>query len=235
MRIGGLQKTSFIDFPGKIAAVVFTQGCNWRCSYCHNPSLVQTGNFRQTISMDDVLEFLDRRKDCLDGVVISGGEPTLQFGLPTFIDKTRRLGYAVKLDSNGSRPEVLQHLINTDRLDYVAMDLKAPLECYSETVGTPVDCCRITSSIRILQESDIEYELRTTIVPGLHNPEIIRQLLPLLNGCKRFRLQVFVGGNTLDPAFANCKPFPRDVIEQMADVFRHNIEDFKLIESPYDS
>lgn len=226
MRIGGLQKVSFIDYPGKIAAVVFTQGCNWRCPFCHNPSLVLPGKFEQPVNTDTVFEFLSRRSRNLDGLVISGGEPTLQPGLELFIDRCRSLGYAIKLDSNGSRPNVLQSLLSSARLDYVAIDVKAPSEDYPTATGCPVDTDAIRQSIRLLHESGVAYELRTTIVPGLHTLAAITKLAALIDGCKRFRMQVFRPGNTVDPQSANLTPPTPNTLSQMASILRHHTDHF---------
>ncbi len=154
MKIGYVQKTSFIDYPGKISAVVFAQGCNFRCPYCHNPELVDPERFCDNLLMEDVYAYLEKRKGKLDGVVITGGEPTLQSDLMPFIQRVKSLGYLVKLDTNGSRPRVLQNIIQKGILDYIAMDIKAPFEKYSRVTGLLVNITQIKKSISIIKNPE---------------------------------------------------------------------------------
>ena len=162
MLIGGLQKNSFIDFPGKIAAVVFTKGCNLRCPYCHNPELLEARG--ETVAPAEVLAFLEKRQGLLQGVVISGGEPCVHPDLPEFIRQIRRLGYAVKLDSNGSNPEMLGSLLQAGLLDYLALDLKTPLAEYGELAGAGSAQLgeKIAASMALLAASGLPGEFRTT-------------------------------------------------------------------------
>ncbi len=173
MLIGGLHKHSLIDYPGQIAAVVFTQGCNFRCPYCHNPSLVYPQQYGPVIATEEVLEFLQRRQGLLDGVVISGGEPLLQQGLERFISSVKQMGYKVKLDTNGSMPEKLHALLDKELLDYVAMDYKAPLRAYSRVTSVEVDTEKIRNSIVYIVGSGVQYELRTTLYSGLGLSSIV--------------------------------------------------------------
>ncbi len=168
---GGMQKFSLCDYPGKTAAVLFTQGCNFRCPFCHNGFLLVSGNQGNQLREKDILAFLEKRSGLLEGVVISGGEPTLQPGLTDFCYQVRERGFQVKLDTNGSRPEVLDRLLDAALVDFVAMDIKAPLARYSVLTGTPVDTARIRRSIELLSDSDIPVLFRTTWVDGLHRPE----------------------------------------------------------------
>lgn len=191
MKIGSYQKSSFIDFPGRVAAVIYTQGCNWRCPYCHNRSLVIPSRFQPSIPVDDVLQHLVEHRTELNGVVVTGGEPTLQTGLASFLREARSMGYATKLDTNGSRPTVLATLFNDQLLDYVALDVKGPLACYSRFAGHAVDPGMIELSIELVRSSGIPYELRTTLVGGLHEPEDIRAMAPLVTGAQRFALQTY--------------------------------------------
>jgi pyruvate formate lyase activating enzyme len=167
MRIGGYVPCSLSDFPGHIAAVVFTQGCNWRCPWCHNPALVYPGRFTEPLPEADVLARLASRRGQLDGVVITGGEPTLHAGLPGFIRAVRELGYRVKLDTNGSRPAVVRELLAARLIDYVAMDLKAPFSRYAEAAGVPVDTGALAETMTLLRETKTPHQLRTTRWPGL--------------------------------------------------------------------
>ncbi|MCL1915534.1 MAG: anaerobic ribonucleoside-triphosphate reductase activating protein [Desulfovibrionaceae bacterium] len=162
MRIGGLQKTTLLDFPGKVGAVVFTQGCNFTCPYCHNSELA--GGGREGLSLAEVMTFLEKRRNVLKGVVISGGEPTLHEGLSGFCAALKELGYAVKLDTNGSRPEVLRDLLMADLLDYVAMDVKADPEDYPEAICPDASGGNVRRSMALLEESGIRHEFRIPCV-----------------------------------------------------------------------
>ena len=162
MKIGGLIKFTLIDFPGRPAAVIFTQGCNFRCRYCHNPELVYPHLFTETVSDEEIFAFLQRRQGSLEGVVVSGGEPTLHDDLPAFIARIKALGYAVKLDTNGSRPEMLQELFDKKLLDYIAMDLNAPLDKYSLITGVETNPEIIRKSMDLIRQSGLAYEFRTT-------------------------------------------------------------------------
>jgi pyruvate formate lyase activating enzyme len=182
MRIGGYQACSLCDFPGKVAAVVFAQGCNFRCPYCHNrrllPAIVAADCL---IPSSTILEKLHRRRGVLDGVVLCGGEPTLQSGLPDFISEIHRMGYAIKLDTNGSRSAMLGELLASGLLSYVAMDIKAPWEKYEAVSGTKVSIEEIATSMRLLAESGVSHEYRTTFARDLLTPqdmEAIRRMLP---------------------------------------------------------
>lgn len=178
MRIGGIQKNSFVDYPGHIAAVVFTVGCNMNCFYCHNKHLLKVYAPEDLMPEEEVLSFLRKRKDLLDGVVISGGEPTLQKDLPDFIQKVKRLGFRVKLDTNGSNPDILRKLIKS--VDFVAMDIKAPFGRYEEFSGVPDMAARAQECIDLILESGIAYQFRTTMAPGLTEADVqlIRACLP---------------------------------------------------------
>ncbi|MBN2538411.1 MAG: anaerobic ribonucleoside-triphosphate reductase activating protein, partial [Deltaproteobacteria bacterium] len=167
MKIGDIQKFSLIDYPGRICATIFTQGCNFRCPYCHNPELVEPSLFRRTIIDDEVFSFLDKRRGKLDAVNITGGEPTLQPDLIECIKIIRSMGYMVKIDTNGSFPEVLRKLIDDNLLDYIAMDVKAPPEKYGEVTGSSIAVDNIAESIHLIMDSGIDYEFRTTIVKSL--------------------------------------------------------------------
>jgi pyruvate formate lyase activating enzyme len=162
MHIGGLQKFSLIDYPGKIAAVVFTQGCNFRCPYCHNPELVLPELFHHRVPESLFFRFLDVRCGQLDAVVISGGEPTMQNDLVDFIKAIKERGFLVKLDTNGSNPSKLKEVLDQNIIDYIAMDIKAPFERYSELAGCDVSRECIENSIRLIESSGIEYDFRTT-------------------------------------------------------------------------
>lgn len=162
MKLGGLIKFTLIDFPGRPAAVVFTQGCNFRCRYCHNPELVYPHLFLEPMPEEELFSFLKRRQGTLEGVVITGGEPTLHEDILDFTSRIKEMGFAVKWDTNGTRPDVLREAYNRHLLDYVAMDLKAPLEKYSVITGVDFNPAVLKESMKIIQESGIAYQFRTT-------------------------------------------------------------------------
>lgn len=174
MIIAGLDKNSFVDYPGKIAATVFTPYCNLNCYYCHNRILLLSDAGKSQFTVNEVVAFLEKRKGFLDGVVITGGEPTLQEGLKEFIQIVKALGYAVKLDTNGTNPEILKELLNKGLLDYVAMDIKSPFNKYKEICGTDAYVEEIKNSIAILiNHGGIGYEFRTTFAPALVDDDIV--------------------------------------------------------------
>jgi pyruvate formate lyase activating enzyme len=201
MKIGGLLKFSLIDYPGKRAAVVFTQGCNFRCPYCHNPELVRPELFRVPLPEEELFGFLDRRRGALEGVVITGGEPTLQLDLAFFIERIKGLGFLVKLDTNGTRPDVLRDLLDRDLVDYVAMDLKTSPGRYDEAAGVKVRIDDIRRSIALLKEGRTRYEFRATACRPVCGADDIKEIQRLAGGASRCRLQPFVpGDHLLDPA-----------------------------------
>lgn len=173
MKIGGFIKTSFVDYPGKIASVVFTQGCNLRCSYCHNAGLMAAENRTDGILPEEIFQWLARRKDMIDSVVVSGGEPTLQADLKVFIEKLKSMAFLVKLDTNGTNPEVLRTLLAEKLLDFIAMDIKAPLSKYHSISGTSqLNLSLIRESAELIKTCGIEYEFRTTFCPELATDDI---------------------------------------------------------------
>ena len=193
MIIKGLQKLTLLDFPDKMACTLFTFGCNFRCPYCHNASLVLSDRADNTLlSEEEIFTFLTRRKGMLEGVCITGGEPTLQPDLPQFITRVKEMGYAVKLDTNGSRPEVLRSLVQAGLLDYVAMDIKNSLPLYGVTVGVPgLNTAPLEASMDFLMEDRVPFEFRTTLVRGFHTVESVREMGKRLAGKEKFFLQTF--------------------------------------------
>ena len=193
MLIKGLQKLTLLDFPEKMACTVFTFGCNLRCPFCHNASLVLSERADDTlIPEEEFFSFLQKRRGILEGVCITGGEPTLQPDLPAFIRKIRDMGFAIKLDTNGARPAVLKSLVAEGLLDYVAMDVKNSLSAYPETVGLPAfDVAPVEESMDFLMAGHIPFEFRTTLVKGLHTPEGVAEMGRRLAGEERFFLQTF--------------------------------------------
>jgi len=201
MKIGGFLPFSLIDYPGCISAVIFTQGCNFRCPYCHNPELVDPMRFHECLDEGAILSFLEKRRGQLDGVTITGGEPTLQSDLLTFIRIIKGMGYTVKLDTNGTNPEILQQLIAENLTDYIAMDVKGPLNSYARIAGVPVVLNDIRRSIAIITHASVAYEFRTTVVPSLLGEEDLRQVTTLIKGARSYILQSFQPHKTLDSRF----------------------------------
>lgn len=189
MQIGGLIKFSLVDYPGKMSAIIFTQGCNMRCGYCHNPELVYPHLLVEPYPEAEVLDFLSKRADSLEGVVISGGEPTLQPDLLDFMGKVKAMGYAVKLDTNGTRPEVLAVAIEDKLVDAVAMDIKAPLDKYNQICGCEVDVDAVSESMALVMSGGIEYEFRTTYDKSVLGEDDIRRIVKSLPDEKVFTLQ----------------------------------------------
>lgn len=211
MKFGGWQRCSLIDFPGKVSAVLFTQGCPFRCPFCHNPGLVIPSQFSpSTLSEEEVLSFLEKRRGKLDGVVISGGEPTIHQELPAFIRTVRSMGFEIKLDSNGSRPEVLEQLIHEHLVDYFALDRKASLAHYSVITGVPTNTQHIEQSSHLVMNSSIPYEFRTTVIKEFHPPEEVERIAQELSGAKRLILQQFRPAVTLDPKLQQATPYSDD-------------------------
>ncbi|MFB0919877.1 MAG: anaerobic ribonucleoside-triphosphate reductase activating protein [Oscillospiraceae bacterium] len=198
MLIYGLQKLSLLDYPGKLAATIFTGGCNLRCPFCHNASLVIRFSDCKRISDEEVFSFLNKRKGLLDGVCITGGEPLLQEDLADFILKVRELGFLVKLDTNGAYPEKLESLIRRSLLDYVAMDIKNAFDKYPLTVGVPdFDTSPVYESIKLLLKDRVPYEFRTTLVSPLHTEADIKKIGLVVKGAKNYYLQNFEDSGNL--------------------------------------
>lgn len=198
--IGGFHKLSLIDYPGKVAAVVFTQGCNFRCPYCHNRELVIPQEFKTPIPEEEIFQFLKKRQDKLQGVVITGGEPTIQPDLIPFLRKIKQLNFAVKLDTNASCPDVIASLIQERLVDFFALDIKAPLGRYASLAGVEVNSEDLRRSIEIILRSGVEHMFRTTLVKPLFCPEDLEAIAKDISGARRFILQEFAARPTvLDP------------------------------------
>lgn len=198
MLLGGLIKTTLLDFPDTVACTVFTVGCNFRCGYCHNPELVEAEKkLYQTIAEESFWQFLEKRKNQLEGVCITGGEPCLHADLMLFIKKIKSLGLKVKLDTNGSKPEILDLLLEQHLLDYVAMDIKGPLEDYPHITGTNLDTQTLVTSISLIKKKAPQYEFRSTIMPKLHNQNSIHAMGKLIQGARVWVLQNFKSQSSL--------------------------------------
>ena len=204
---GGLQKNSLIDYPGKISCVLFFSGCNFSCPYCHNPDLARgRAHPGQQIAEETVFDFLTRRRGLVEGVVLTGGEPSLNRHLPRICRRIKDLGYPVKLDTNGSRPQVLEALLAEHLIDYAAMDIKTMPEAYYPTLR-PVDRPQdMDASIDLLLAAGIDYEFRTTCAAPLVHAEVIEAIARRIKGARRYVLQPCIARNALDPAFFQAHP-----------------------------
>lgn len=202
MVIAGFQKLTLIDYPGKLATTVFTVGCSFRCPFCHNPELVLSSKYNVSSIKNTEKEFFDflkSRKNKLDGVCITGGEPTIQPDIVEFIKKIKKMGYAVKLDTNGTRPDVLRKVIREKLVDFIAMDIKNHPGKYNKTTATKGDIERIKLSVEMIRNSGIDYEFRTTVVPGLHTESDFTKIAKWLAGAKAYWLQRYRQSKILDP------------------------------------
>jgi pyruvate formate lyase activating enzyme len=223
MKLGGLINTSLIDYPGQLSAVVFTQGCNFRCGFCHNPDLIPNVGERE-VSEIEFFEFLEQRRAVLEGVVITGGEPTIQSDLMQFISRIRDHRLKIKLDTNGSNPEILKRLIESNLLDYIAMDIKGPYEKYNE-IARFGDKKNIEESIRIIMESGLPYEFRTTVIPKYHAIEDFEKMGEMIRGADRYVIQGFRDDITFDKSLQGEKKFNNDELEKIAGIMRGYVKE----------
>jgi pyruvate formate lyase activating enzyme len=225
MLIGGLQKLTLIDYPGKISCTVFTIGCNFNCAFCHNSELVDPNKIKNQpiISEKYFFEFLGTRQGVLEGVCITGGEPALQPDLLDFIRRMKELGFSVKLDTNGSNPDILENLIKEKLIDYIAMDIKAPLAQFS-IFNFQFSKETIKKSIDIIKNSGLDYEFRTTVVPLLHSKEDIIQIAKDLSPAKKYFLQQFYPSKTLDPNFQKEKSYSIDELKELCQTIKSYFE-----------
>lgn len=213
MQICGFQKTTFIDYPGKIAALIFTGGCDFRCPYCHNGALVLYPNKHKVILEGEVLSHLKKRKNLIEALVITGGEPTLQKDLEIFIQKVKTLGFLVKLDTNGMRPNVLENLIKKQCLDYVAMDIKHDFKRYDQAIGiSTTDKFALKRSIQLILDSGLDHEFRSTLLKGLHDQKSICNMAEAISGAKHYVLQQYRSGEN-ELATHNYIPFTKQEME----------------------
>ena len=250
MIIGGLQKFSLLDYPEQLAAIVFTQGCNYRCQYCYNPMLVrpdvhdkfknrasaspesgdqngrpQFSPLVKAIFEDDFFVFLRNRQNKLDAVVITGGEPTLHEDLPEFIKKIKQLGYKIKLDTNGTNPEMIAKIVKEKLIDYVAMDVKGSPRKYGEIIGVKPNLADIKKSIKIIMDSKLPYEFRTTIVPGLIEITDIKEIGELIKGARKWFLQQFKNETELvNTKWQSQRPYKSSEMEAMCKIAQNYVK-----------
>jgi len=216
MKIKGLQKTTLIDFPGKVACTIFTAGCNFRCGFCQNPDLIKVDSSLPDLSEKEFFSFLESRKKWLQGVCITGGEPTLQKDLPEFCEKIKELGFEVKLDSNGSNPLMLKELIEKNLVDFIAMDIKTSQEKYSDLCETQVDLDKIKESVELIKNSGLDYEFRSTVIPEFFSKEDAVKIGEWLNDSKIFVLQQFRNNLPMvNPDYKQKQPFSSEELNEL--------------------
>lgn len=222
--IKGFQKTSLVDYPGKVAAVVFVGKCNFRCPYCHNRDLVLDYDSLPTIKEKEVLEHLLAKKKWIDGVCISGGEPLLYKELSEFARKVKKAGFLVKIDTNGTNPSLLGEMIKEKVVDYIAMDIKGPLDRYEFVTRSKVNLADIKKSVELIRKSGIRYELRMTVVPGLHERKDFTKIGKWLKGARLFAIQQFRPRNCIDKSFERIEPFSLGEIEKFKKVMERYVK-----------
>ncbi len=227
LNIKGIQKLSVIDYEPYSSAVIFLPGCNFRCPYCHNSDLVLRPESLGSIAEDEILDFLEKRRQWLDAVVVTGGEPTLH-DIEPFFSKLKKLGYKLKLDTNGTNPELLKRLLNKQLVDYIAMDIKAPFEKYQQITMLLPDIGKIKESVQIIMSSSIDYEFRITVLPSLVSKEDIARIAEQLKGAKRFVIQQFRPKGILDKSFENEKPYTKEELAELAEIAKKNIKKVEI-------
>lgn len=232
MEIGGLQKTTLIDYPGKIACTIFLIGCNFRCPFCYSAELVLPEKIKNQPRIDEkeLFRFLKERREYLEGVVICGGEPTIHSDLSDFLLQIKKMGYLIKLDTNGTQPDVIKKLIDKKLVDYIAMDIKAPLEeeKYAVASGVKVDLEKIRQSIALIKNSGIDYEFRTTVVPTIHQLEDLLNIAQAIAPAKKFYLQNFRPEKTLNENLLQVKPFSETDLEMILEKIKNLFEECRI-------
>lgn len=228
MLISGFQKSTLLDYPGKVACILFTYGCNLRCEYCHNPELVIFPCQKESIiKEEEIFSFLNSRRDLLDAVVITGGEPTLHNDLIPFIKKIKDMGYLVKLDTNGTRSEIVKEILDLDIVDYWAMDIKYEKELYTQNLQESIEYKEIERSIELIMKRGRDYEFRTTYVKGIHTVESAEGIGKLIKGAKSYYIQNFRPGKTINPGLNRSNSFtPKELkdIKKRVSIYVENVE-----------
>jgi len=229
MKIKGFIKTTFIEYPGKIASMIFLPGCNFRCSFCFNPELILESDKIEDVNEKEIFDFLEKQKKWIDAVVISGGEPTLHKDLINFIGKIKKLGFLVRIYTNGSNPDILKKLINEKLIDSIAMDIKAPLteEKYESVTNTKEFLESVKESITLIMNSGLDYEFRTTIVPSLHSDEDVEEIAKYIKGAKLFILQKFLPENALDDKLKKLKTQSDEEMQRLAEIAQRYVKNVK--------
>ncbi len=225
MIIGGIQKFSLVDYPGKTSAAVFTVGCNMRCGYCHNPELVLPEQYAPAMPLADIMQFLESRRGKLDAVVVSGGEPTMHEDLPELLAQIKKLGFLVKLDSNGTHPDMLEQIIASKTVDFVAMDIKGPLEKYQAIAARAIDLTAIQRSIQLILKSGVDHEFRTTVVKCLLPPEDFPAIGKLVRGARRFAIQRFRPTKVISPVFLSKTTYDDDELHRLKQIMERYVDE----------
>jgi pyruvate formate lyase activating enzyme len=224
MKIVGFAKTSLLDWDGCVAATMYLAGCNFRCPFCHNRDLVLSPETLDEIPTAQIQEYLKSNKDFIDGVVITGGEPTIHAELPDLVKQVRDEDMGIKLDTNGSNPEMISDLLDAGMLDYIAMDLKGPVNSkYSDLTGVSAPIEKIKESISLIMDSSIDYEFRTTIVPVLLTEADIEAMAAYIGGARKYALQQFRPKNTIDTNLTVIDPYPTERLQGMAEIARQYV------------
>jgi pyruvate formate lyase activating enzyme len=227
--IKGLQKTSLVDFPPYLSCTIFISTCNFKCGFCYNVDLVKDSKEINEISEEEILKFLEKRKKVLDGVCITGGEPTLYKNLKEFVEKIKKLNYKVKLDTNGTNPKILKELIKEDLLDYIAMDIKSSKERYEKAAGCKVDLKKIQESIDLIRNSKLKYEFRTTIHPSIFDEKDALSIGKWLKNSKKYAIQQFTKKQTtLDPKFMKTKPYDIEELKRFKKLLKPYFDEVEL-------
>ena len=223
-----LQRLSLVDYPGRLCAKALVPGCNFRCPYCRDTDIVLRHQGMETIPEREVLDLLYRNRGFLGGFCLGGGEPTLHYGLLTFLYKVKSLGHLVKLDTNGSRPRRLKKLMEERVVDYVSLGVKAPFKRYNEVAGIKVDVDSVEQSIKLLRKGGVDHEFRTTVVPGLLDGDDLLEIAQVLVGSKRYVIQQFRPGRTLSPEYIDVKPYSGNELRGFRDLVAPYFAECKL-------
>ena len=231
MIIAGFQKSTLLDYPGKVSALIFTYGCNLRCQYCHNPELVTLPyEEKSLISEEEIFSFLKQRKNLLDAVAITGGEPTLQPDLIPFIKEIKELGFLIKLDTNGTNSNIVKEILDLNIVDYWAMDVKYEEEIYIQNVTANVQYENIKESIQLLKNRARDYEFRTTYVKGIHTLESVKGIGEIINGAKRYYIQNFRPGKTINSSLDASNSFSTDELLKIKEVMEQYVNEVEIRE-----
>jgi pyruvate formate lyase activating enzyme len=229
IKISGIQKTSLIDYPDNISTVLFTQGCNMNCPYCHNPELIPEGNENDYLKLDNLWNFLDKRAGLIDGVVITGGEPLIQESIYELLVKIKKYDLLIKLDTNGTNYSLLKKIIDDKLVDYIAMDIKGPIKDYDKFCGIKLNKSiinNIDKSIELLiNSSNVFTEMRTTVVPGMHDKRIMKKIAKKVSGVDKFFIQNFRPNKVNNPDFKEKRRFSEKELNEFQNIFREkNVE-----------
>ena len=222
MKIFGLEKLSMVDYDGKVASTIFTGGCNFRCPFCHNSSLVLDYQALPLIDEQSVIDYLEKRKGLLDGVCVSGGEPTLQSDLPNFLEKIKKLGYAIKLDTNGTKPEIVKMLKENGLVDYFAMDIKNNKEDYAKIIGfDSFDTKNVEKTVELFLSGDYDYEFRTTLISQFHLPSNITKIGEWIKGAKKYFLQKYIDSDTC--ILGGLSPVSQAIAKEYVEILKNYV------------